>query len=239
MNEFPLSQDARLELERIGVRHSYPKNKVIMKSGASLGGQGIYFILSGSVLIYVLYNSSHDQCVLDYLHQGDFVGELPLFTNTRYRSATVKTNEKCELLLVDNLQMRRLLARNSEILMYMTGQLAERLHQTTQRLYTMSFLAVEERLMHFLLLAARKLRPDLNTEPTRKTGQIGEPIELRITRREIGHTIGCARETAGKLLKKLERHGYLRVDGMIIVLLEPVKMIVENFENDIARIWLD
>ena len=236
-----LSERALGRLQDSGSLIKAASETTLMRSGDKIAEPDIYYILRGSVLVYVTFINSNDECVLDYLHEGDFVGELPLFANTHYRSATVMANEDCELLLVKCAQMKRLMDEDSEILMYLTHQLARRLHQTTQRLYSMNFHSAGERLMHFLLLSARNARPGLSLPASGggKGAKAIDSITLKVTRREIGRTIGCARETAGRELKALEHKDYLRLEGSQIILVDPVRMITDNFEKSIARIWLD
>ena len=235
MDERDISYSAIEKLQKIGTVSDCAAGKILLEGGESAHHQNTYLILSGSVLIYVMYGYPKTGCILDYLHQWDLFGEMPLFVENHYRTATVKANEPCKLLRIACDDMRHILKHDNEVLFFLTKQMAIRLHQTTQRLYSMCFFNAEERLMHYLFLSAKKLNPNL----TDSNPENPESIMMRITRKEIGFAIGCARETAGKLLYKLEKQRWIKLFGLQILLLDPIRMIKENFETDVARVWID
>jgi len=64
-----------------------------------------YFILKGSV--GVGYINADEYVILNYLHEGDFFGEVAALTGTQ-RTANIITEEPCEFLIIPAKVMRRL-----------------------------------------------------------------------------------------------------------------------------------
>ena len=100
-------------------------------------------------------------------------------------------------------------ARLHEEIASVAGQLAGRLRDTSQRLGDLAFLDVAGRLAHVLL--------DLTREPDSTPHARGTVV--RVSRQELARNIGCSREMAGRVLKKLEEDGMVQTQGRSILVL--------------------
>lgn len=56
---------------------------------------------------------------------------------------------------------------------------------------------------------------DLCNEPDAMTHPDG--MQIKVTRQEIGHIVGCSREMVGRVLKTLEDQGLVSVKGKTMV----------------------
>lgn len=178
-------------------KRSFAPNQTLMHAGDP--PQSVYLILEGSVSVR-LDDVGGRQLVLAYLQPGQFIGEMCLFPELAARSAIVRTRKPtlvCEMGMTPFLQFAR---DEPEIMFVIAGQLAARLHETNQRVANLSFLDVGGRLARVLVDLAKK--PDAVDHPDGRT--------VRISRQELARHVGCSREMAGRVLKRLE------TDGMVI-----------------------
>ncbi|MFQ1023535.1 cAMP-activated global transcriptional regulator CRP [Avibacterium paragallinarum] len=184
--------------------HKYPTKSSIIHAGEK--AETLYYLIRGSVAVLVK-DEDGKEMILTYLNQGDFFGEAGLFEEGQERSAWVKTKTTCEVAEISYKKFRQLIQVNPEILMYLSGQLARRLQNTSKQVRNLAFLDVAGRIAQTLLNLAKM--PDAMTHP--------EGMQIKITRQEIGQMVGCSRETVGRILKMLEDQHLISAHGKTIV----------------------
>ena len=149
------------------------------------------------------------EMVLAYLNAGEFFGEMGLFPDQQVRTAVVRTRTATLLAEVSYTAFRSFVREHPEIMFEVAGQLAARLRDTSGRLRDLTFVDVAGRLARALL--------DLTRQPDAK--QHARGVLVRISRQEIARLIGCSREMAGRVLKKLEEDGVVMSQGRSIIVL--------------------
>lgn len=168
----------------------------------------IYLILEGSVSV-LLEDEQGREVVLAYLNQGEFFGEMCLFPHLDRRSAIVRTRTPAMVAEVGYKAFRDFAREQPEIVFMLAGQLAERLRDTSQRVGDLAFLDVAGRIAHTLMSLAKK--PDSTAHPR---GTI-----IKLSRQELSRNVGCSREMAGRVLKKLEEDGMVQSQGRSILVI--------------------
>lgn len=187
-------------------KHSYPPKQSIVQAGDN--PQSLYLILTGSVS--VLVEDEHGrEMVLAYLNAGDFFGEMGLFPDQQVRTAIVRTRAATLVAEVTYPVFRRFAHEHPDIMFEVAGQLAARLRDTSGRLRDLTFVDVAGRLARTLLELTRQ--PDAKPHP--------RGIVVRISRQEIARLVGCSREMAGRVLKRLEEDGVVHSHGRSIIVL--------------------
>lgn len=187
-------------------KRSFPPKHNIMHSGDD--PHSIYLILEGSVSV-LLEDEQGREVVLAYLNPGEFFGEMCLFPHLERRSAIVRTRNPVLVAEVGYKAFREFHRQNPEIMYEVAGQLAERLRDTSQRVGDLAFLDVAGRLAHALMGLTKK--PDATVHP--------RGIIVKISRQELARNVGCSREMAGRVLKKLEEDGLVNAQGRSILVL--------------------
>lgn len=188
-------------------KRSFPAKHTIIHAGDNPAS--IYLILEGSVSI-LLENSDGREIVLAYLGPGHFFGEVCLFPGQNLRTAIVRTRSPATLVAETAYPAFRQFSLEHPELMYeIAGQLAMRLHDTSQRLGDLAFLDVAGRVAHILI--------ELSQKPDALKHVSGSMV--RISRQELARNAGCSREMAGRVLKKLEEDGLVSVQGRNVVVL--------------------
>lgn len=167
----------------------------------------LYLILEGSVS--VLSEERGREMVLAYLNAGDFFGEMCLFPEQARRSAIVRTRTPVKVAELDLGAFRVFADQHPDIMRIIAGQLAARLRDTSRRLHDLTFLDVAGRLARELL--------HLCTLPGAQPHARGTLV--RISRQELARLVGCSREMAGRVLKRLEEDGMLLTLGRSILVL--------------------
>jgi CRP/FNR family cyclic AMP-dependent transcriptional regulator len=170
--------------------------------------KSLYLILEGSVSI-LLEDEDGREMVLAYLNSGSFFGEMCLFPDQARRSAIVRTRVPTLVAEIGYQAFATFVQQNPQIMYEVAGQLAGRLRDTSRRLGDLAFLDVAGRLAHALLELCQQ--PDAMPNP--------RGTMVKCSRQELARIIGCSREMAGRVLKKLEEDGMLQAQGRSILVL--------------------
>ncbi len=187
-------------------KRSYPPKHTVVHAGEA--PQSLFLILTGSVSV-LIEDEDGREMVLAYLNAGDFFGEMGLFPDQKVRTAVVRTRTATLLAEVGYPAFRSFARQEPEIVFEVAGQLAARLRDTSGRLRDLTFVDVAGRLARTLI--------DLTHQPDAKPNAKG--IVVRISRQEIARLVGCSREMAGRVLKKLEEDGVVSSQGRSILVL--------------------
>ncbi len=185
-------------------RRSYPAKSTLIYAGDK--SDSIYYILKGSVTVLVEDESARE-IVVTYLNEGDFIGEMPLFSDEAPRSAWVKAKTECEVTELSYGKFKEVAAKHTDLLYLVGKQMAERLNRTTQKVSDLAFLDVKGRVARALVELATQ--PDAMTHP--------DGMQIKITRQEISRIVGCTREMVGRVLKTLVEQGLVSVRGKTMV----------------------
>ena len=207
----PLAPDAAT-LERFLAhchRRRYPPRTDVFRPGDPAGT--LYYVINGSVSI--ITEDDDRELVLGYFGTGEFVGEMGLFIESDRREVILRTRTPCELGEISYERLYQLfdgpLAGDATRILYAIGsQLSRRLLDTSRKAGRLAFLDVTDRIIRTL--------HDLTREPEAMTHPQG--TQLRVSRQELARLVGCSREMAGRVLKKLQIDGVLHARGKTIVL---------------------
>lgn len=191
-------------------RRRYPSRTDVFRPGDP--ASTLYYVISGSVSI-ITEEDDGRELVLGYLGAGEFVGELGLFVENERREVILRTRSACELAEIGHerfyeLLLTRLATDAPKLLYAIAAQISRRLLDTSRKAGRLAFLDVTDRIIRTL--------HDLAKEPEAMTHPQG--TQLRVSRQEISRLVGCSREMAGRVLKKLQLDGKLHARGKTVVL---------------------
>ncbi|BAQ83442.1 cAMP-activated global transcriptional regulator CRP [Pseudomonas sp. St29] len=187
-------------------RRHQAKSNIICAGDVS---DSLYFIIKGSVTILIEDDDGREM-IIAYLNAGDFFGELGLFEEAgqeQQRSAWVRAKVECEVAEISYAKFRELSQIDPDILYVLSGQIAQRLRNTTRKVGDLAFFDVTGRVARCLLELCKQ--PDAMTHP--------DGMQIKITRQEIGRIVGCSREMVGRVLKDLEERNLVHVKGKTMV----------------------
>ena len=172
----------------------------------------LYYVISGSVSI-IAEEENGQELVLGYFGAGEFVGELGLFIENDHREVILRTRIACELAEIGHerfydLLLTRLSLDAPKLLYAIAAQISRRLLDTSRKAGRLAFLDVTDRIVRTLHDLARE--PEAMSHP--------QGTQLRVSRQELSRLVGCSREMAGRVLKKLQIDGKLHARGKTVVL---------------------
>jgi len=192
-------------LASVATRRRYPKDTVVFYENDE--GDSLFMILSGRVKVTILGDDARE-VILSMLGAGDFFGEMALLDDEP-RSATAIAVEDSELFALQRSDFASVLERKASISTALIRVLSQRLRKANHQISTLALLDVYGRVARVLIEMAqdegRRLRD-------------GSIAFRRATHQEIANRIGTTRETVTRMMKDLERQGYVRVSGREFVL---------------------
>jgi CRP/FNR family transcriptional regulator, cyclic AMP receptor protein len=188
----------------------YPNRAVVLRPGDE--ANTLHYVISGSLMVTVEETDGRE-ITLARLNPGEFIGEMGLFVAPQKRSVSVKARSPCELAESSYERLFQLLegplrSDSQRILFAIGAQLSQRLLQSRRKVRRLAFMDVITRVARTLV--------DLCAEPDAMSHPRG--TQIKVSRVELSHMVGCSREVAGKALKQLEEQGLISASGKTIVI---------------------
>lgn len=193
-------------LADLGVQRSFRKGAVILND--SEVGDAVYILIQGRVRVFGAAPTGKE-ITYGIIEAGEYFGEMALDGGTR--SASIEAMEPCLCSVVPNAHVLAFMRDHSEFAVDLLHKAIGRARSATGAARDMALLDVYERLAQGLNRLA-SFTPGDSATP--------KPIENLITHAEIAANIGASREMVSKLMKDLERGGYLAVENRQITLLK-------------------
>ncbi len=192
-----------LPLAQRGAIRNYKKNSVIINEGDV--GESLFILLQGRVKVYATDDSGRE-ITYGNIDAGDYFGEISLDGGPR--SASVITVEPCVCSVVTRSSVRDHLAVQPDFAMELVVQVIRRARAATETARKMALLDVYGRVISTL-------------EGEEGPGCAGAPVLLeQITHQSIASRVGASREMVSRLLKDLEKGGYIELGVKKIKLLK-------------------
>ena len=186
-----LSAELRRLAQR-GVVRRYAKNKVIIAEGEL--SDSLYVLLAGSVKVYSLDENGREIIYGD-VFAGDFFGEMSLDGGPR--SASAMTVEACTCAVLTRTELREHLAQEPDFTFTLVMRVVARARAATRIARNIALLDVYGRIAALL---------ESRYGPARE----GATVTLQsITHQDIANRVGSSREMVSRLLKEMEKAGYI------------------------------
>lgn len=191
-----------------GMLRSYPKKTILINEGEE--GDSLWVVLKGSVKAFAVDEGGRE-IIYGKIESGDYFGEMSLDGGPR--SASVMTLEPCTCAVLTRAVVSEHLAAEPEFAINLLVQVIRRARSATEAARSMALLGVFSRVAAALEAEVQAL-PD---QPSRKRF----PIVLEpITHQDIASRVGASREMISRLLKDLEKGGYIETSTKRITLLK-------------------
>jgi CRP-like cAMP-binding protein len=165
------------------------------------------YIVDSGTLKAVLSDDDGDEMVLARFEPGAFFGELSLLDG-QGRSATIVADADAELSVLSQPVFLELVNKDPRIAIALMTTLVERLRKADEKIESLAFQEVGERLIRALLDGA--IREDRDPK--------GFLAGARRTHKELAGSIGSSREAVSKCMKRLVSAGIVReAEGRMLV----------------------
>ena len=197
--------DALAELAARGELRRYRKGTLLIQEGDQ--GDTIFIIQSGRLRAFSAGDNDREITYGVY-GPGEYLGELSLDGGPR--SASVITLEACTCSVVGRRTLERFIGERPEFAFELLAKVIRRARTATHSARQLALNDVYGRL-RALLQGVAHPQPD-------GTQRVVE----RLTHQEMANRLGCSREMVSRLMKDLERGGYLQVQDSQFVLVKPL-----------------
>jgi len=183
----------------------YKRNNMILMEEDV--GDTLFILNQGSVKITRLSDDGRE-VILSILGDGDFFGEMSIFDGES-RSANVIALEDSEVFVLKRGDFLELLEKHPKIAIALLQELAIRLRRSDQQIEGLSLSDAENRIAMSII----RLAEDLGVI---KLGQV--IIDNLPFQQDIANMAGTSRETVSRMLKLLERKGWIQRKGRQLII---------------------
>ncbi len=187
-----------------GTQRSYRKGAIILSEGDS--GDTLFILLSGSVRTY---GTDADDREVTYgtIVAPNYFGEMSL--DGGVRSASIEALEPCVCSVVTAHRVREHIARSPDLAFELITKIIARVRSATSTVRNLALLDAYGRLAATLEELA---------EPPDSQGH--RPVPARTTHADLAQRIGTSREMVSRLVRDLEKGGYISVDKRSMTLVK-------------------
>lgn len=201
-----LNEEELKALAELTFTRNFGKDGVIIL--AEEEGDTLFIIKEGQVKVSIVSEEGRE-VILSLLGPGTVFGELSLLDG-KPRSANVVATEETSLVMLRRSDFVQLIYKTPQIATALLAELATRLRKTDRQIEGLALLDVTSRISETLL--------QLATDQGKETSD-GITIESRPTHQELANMSGTTRETVSRVLKRLEKQGYINCVGRKITIL--------------------
>ena len=197
--------DALTALATRGEVRRYRKGTLLIQEGDV--GDTLFIILSGRLRAFSAGEGDREITYGSY-GPGEYLGEMSLDGGPR--SASVITLEATSCAVVGRRTLLRFIGERPEFALELLAKVIRRARNATHSARQLALNDVYGRL-RLLLGSLVQAQPDGSLR-----------LAERLTHLEMSHRLGCSREMVSRLMKDLERGGYIRLDGAVYRLDKPL-----------------
>ncbi len=189
-----LSPDEFEHVESLIVKKRFNKDNIVLSEEDTTSY--MYIVYSGKVRVVKTCDDGREQVIAMH-KKGDFFGEMALL-DEKTAPATVIAQEETVIGLLSRYDFEKNLMCNEEIRRKIINMLCQRLRDAWQMIKILSFDSAERRIVAVL----QHLQQHYGVPDDR-----GVILNLKITHQLIANYASVSRETATRILNKLEKEG--------------------------------
>ncbi len=193
----PIALPASIEkLAQAGVQRSYKKKSIIISEGDS--GDTVFILLEGSVRVYG-QDTQGREVTYGQIEAPSYFGEMSLDGGPR--SASIEASTACRCTVITRERVKADLAKNPELAFELITKIIARARSATDTVRSMALKDAYGRLREVL----EELAGETDDNGHRK-------IKAGTTHASLALRIGTSREMVSKILRDLEKGGYLAME---------------------------
>jgi len=194
-----------------GTRLTYAKGQIIIRPEDE--PSGVFYIDSGYVKTYSInkYGSENLHLVRK---EGELFPFIWVFTK-EIRAVYYEAMVDTVLYRVARTSFLKYIDENPEVTRYVLDQAVEMYRIHSERLYNLQFQTAQERVVYRLITLARRFGTPHGKDIL---------IQLPIKHSDIGASLKMSRETATRILSKLEKKGFIAYDKPHMIVCDPAKL---------------
>jgi CRP/FNR family transcriptional regulator len=182
-----------VEVSLTTTQREYKKGETIYSEGEP--SENLFVINNGKVKISKISEEGKEQ-IIRILYEGDFMGELSLFTQSPYMN-NAEALETTLVCIVNGKKINELIEKYPSVSLKIMRELSNRLEETERLIESIGLGSVEQRVAEILL----KMSDDNNE------------VNLSISKRDLAAHIGMSQETLSRKLSNFQEEGWIKQEG--------------------------
>ena len=198
-----LSPEQHRDLAAIAREQPFDAGEIIFSEGDP--ADGFYVVIDGKVKIFKLSLDGKEQ-ILHLFEASEPFGEVPVFTGGVF-PAYAQAVKKSRTVFFPRRELIDLIRRNPDLALNLLAVLSIRLKRFTNLIEDLSLKEVPSRLAAYILILSDRF------------GGAAD-IELDITKTQLAGVLGTIPETLSRILARMVRREFIRVDGPRIAILD-------------------
>jgi CRP/FNR family transcriptional regulator, cyclic AMP receptor protein len=171
------------------------------------------FVINEGVVRVDTYSNNRRQ-TLSFLKEGDFFGEIAIFTNNKI-SANVISIIKSEIYTLRKNDLNNLISQIPQLAYNIIEYLANRVKSADNVIYDYAFKMLEARVASKLIILMHMFKGTEKNKPF---------INLPITHQDLADFVGTSRETVTKILAKFKEGELIDVQTKKIIILNEERL---------------
>lgn len=200
-----LSQQELQEIKDMTGHKEFRNGEVLCSEGEK--SKTLFIINEGNVKLSRVTKDGKEQ-IIRILSEGDFFGELNLFTDENIYKFSATAISKVKICTLEKSDMDRILAINPSISIKILKEVTKKLAEAEDLAQTLATNDAEIRIAHMLLEFLDKFGEEKNGV---------NQIKLPINREEMANYTGLTRETISRKLSRFEELGIIELIGNKII----------------------
>jgi len=205
------ARDQLIQFFHTGTQLSYKKGESIVRSGDD--PRGIHYITEGYVKAYAITKYGEENNLIVRQHD-DLFPLIWAFTGL-HRDITYEALSDTKLWRVARSEFLAFLRQNEHVVPVLLDMAIEAYRLHSERVMTLEYRTVKERLASFLLTHAERFTPDQSDVLS---------LNAPIRRHDIASSINASRESTSRALSSLAKGGYIDLKTPKIVIKDPAKL---------------
>lgn len=205
-------RNALVNLFHQGTKLTYKKGEFVIRPGET--PSGIFYIKSGLVKAYDITKYGEENLLI-IRKPGEILGLTWAITGQN-RNIIYATLAPTELLQISREQFVTFLRTSPEAALPLVDMVIDMYRLHSERIITLEYRSVRERLISFLLSTAKRFGEEENDDESDDAILLKVPLKHQ----DIASSISATRETTSRELAYLERQGLISREQSIITLLD-------------------
>jgi CRP/FNR family transcriptional regulator, cyclic AMP receptor protein len=207
-------QNALVNLFHQGTRLTYKKGEFVIRPGET--PSGVFYVVSGLVKAYDITKYGEENLLI--IRKPTEILGLTWAITGENRNIIYATLTPTELLQISREQFRTFISDNPQAALPLIDMLIDMYRLHSERIMTLEYRSVRERLISFLLSTARRFG-DEDDSPEDNSVVLKVPLKHQ----DIASSISATRETTSRELAYLERQKLIAREQQSIITLLDVK----------------
>ncbi len=188
-----LSKEEIDEIKKITRAKEFKKGELIFLAGDEL--DNLYVINKGMVKISRTSDQGKEQ-IIRVLGQGDFIGELSLFTHSRSKS-NAEALADTAICIIEGKKLKEIIYQHPNISIKILEELSERMQNAENLIEQLGIYDVEQRVADMLL----------------KMANGNNRVTLSMSKKDLAAHIGTSQETLSRKLSYFQSKGWIQLIG--------------------------